>query len=43
MEKAHVEYAKYRQELLNAPSLAEEHFLEAVRQIENKDTLKILH
>ena len=32
--KAHAEYAKYHQELLNAPSPAEEHFLEAVKQIE---------
>jgi hypothetical protein len=38
LEKAHGEYEKYHQELLNTPSLIELHFLEAekkLRQIEN--------
>lgn len=38
LEKAHGEYEKYHKELLNAPSLIEQHFLEAekkLRQIEN--------
>ncbi|MFI5333593.1 MAG: virulence RhuM family protein [Chlamydiales bacterium] len=39
MEKAYAEHAKYNKELLNAPSPVEEHFLEAIRQIEKKGVL----
>ena len=40
IQKAHAEYATYRKQLLEAPSLAERHFIEAikeVKQIEKKN------
>ena len=39
IQKAHAEYAKYRKQLLEEPSLVERHFIEAideVKQIEKK-------
>ncbi len=32
LKKAHLEYEKYRQALLNAPSMVERHFAEAIRK-----------
>jgi hypothetical protein len=36
LEKAYVEYEKYRKELENKPSLIEEHFLKVIQEIEEK-------
>jgi hypothetical protein len=34
MQKAYAEYAVYRKQLLEAPSLAERHFIEVIKEIE---------
>ncbi len=36
LDKARIEYSKYQQELLDTPSLAEQHFLEAIQKFHEK-------
>ena len=40
LEKAHAEYERYRKEQLNAPSLVEQQFLEAIKDIKQIDKTK---
>ncbi len=42
LDKASVEYAKYQQQVLEAPSLVEQHFLETIKEIENAALIKPL-
>jgi hypothetical protein len=34
LDKARIEYSKYQQQILNAPSLVEQHFLETIKEFE---------
>lgn len=34
LDKARIEYSKYQQQVLDAPSLVEQHFLEAIKEVE---------
>ncbi|HID53928.1 MAG TPA: cell filamentation protein Fic [Anaerolineae bacterium] len=40
LAKAHAEYEKYRRQRVNAPSLVEQHFLEAVNDVKEIEKLK---
>jgi hypothetical protein len=40
IQKAHAEYAKYRKQLLEAPSLVEMHFIEAIKEVKNIEKKK---
>ena len=40
MQKAHAEYAKYPKQLLEALSLVERHFIEAIKEVKNIEKKK---
>jgi len=40
IEKAHAEYEKYRKQMLEAPSLVEKHFIEAIEEVKKMEKKK---
>jgi hypothetical protein len=40
LEKARVEYSKYQQQVLDAPSMVEQHFLETIKEVEKAALVK---
>ena len=40
IQKTHAEYAKYRKHLLEEPSLAEKHFIEAIEEVKKIEKKK---
>ena len=40
LEKAHAEYAKYSKQLLDAPSLVEKNFIEAIKEVKKIEKKK---